>query len=432
MAPVYNKLQQAFCLNLIANSASSKLGSAQKLQRIASREIEAVLSNQRIRELIGSWDVIWGPVVWQHKGGDVADNTMYVARNADTTDGNNEVVVAIAGTNPISWFGWLVEDFKVYKTAPWPFNNHTGDLEPRISEGTATGLDVLFHKMSFNDQTLTEFLTTLSGTPLDITVTGHSLGGALSASTALALADLQGRENEWDPDRNAVVSAVPSAGPTPGTADFAQYYTQRIGTRTNRIWNVLDVVPHAWQINQLVQAPHLYYPYLPPNPLIELAVGAAIVDSKVGGTYIQINEQTPGLPGQVYLDKVYGPESPLTEIEHSLFKVAVNKLIAALGKKEGWPTWKVVLLQRVADWLLKRFQSGKGWLHSIVLPDLEKAVRLGDLGIPEDAKPELVDLVIELNGLLLFLIQAAAQHVVAYPGLMGVNEYKQLADKIQS
>ena len=146
-------------------------------------------------------------------------------------------------------------------------------------------------------------VVTSSSNPVDICVTGHSLGGTLSVALGLALTDLQG--DTWDKNNQAVVSVISSAGATAGDADFAQYYDQRLGTRTNRIWNKIDMVPHAWQSDMLLNIPNLYYPHIVPSALIYVLSDGALVGSKLAGTLKHVNAQSPGLPGQVNLDLIY-------------------------------------------------------------------------------------------------------------------------------
>ena len=108
---------------------------------------------------------------------------------------------------------------------------------------------------------LHEFLAAVlraSGGPLQIAVTGHSKGGALATTLALALRNAQGAvgnvEDRWDPDSKAEVSAYSFAGPTAGNAAFAQLSDQTIGARCRRVVNAHDIVPQAWAIAALANA----------------------------------------------------------------------------------------------------------------------------------------------------------------------------------
>jgi hypothetical protein len=87
---------------------------------------------------------------------------------------------------------------------------------------------------------------------VEVAVTGHSKGGALSSTLALWLAQTQGTDGvapvqRWDPHRQATVRCWSYAGPTAGNATFAELSDSVIGDRCFRFSNTLDMVPHAWQ-----------------------------------------------------------------------------------------------------------------------------------------------------------------------------------------
>ena len=97
--------------------------------------------------------------------------------------------------------------------------------------------------------------------PLDVTVTGHSKGGALAPTVALWLADAlrSGAAGEaWDVKGNAHVSCHAFAGPTPGNAAFAQRLDAMLGAAHHHLRNTNDIVTHAWQDDELRQIPSLY------------------------------------------------------------------------------------------------------------------------------------------------------------------------------
>jgi hypothetical protein len=88
---------------------------------------------------------------------------------------------------------------------------------------------------------------------VEVVVTGHSKGGALSSTLALWLAQTQGTDGvrphlQWDRDRRATVGCWSYAGPTAGNATFATMSDAVIGDRCHRVSNRLDMVPHAWQV----------------------------------------------------------------------------------------------------------------------------------------------------------------------------------------
>ncbi len=109
---------------------------------------------------------------------------------------------------------------------------------------------------------------------VEVAVTGHSKGGALSSTLALWLAQTQGTEDvhplrQWDREHKATVTCWSYAGPTAGNAEFASMSDAVIGERCHRFSNRLDMVPHAWQVRPggrktegfyVENVPHLYGP----------------------------------------------------------------------------------------------------------------------------------------------------------------------------
>lgn len=309
--PKYNDRQIIFALNSIANLPSNRIGPADKLEAEARETITDIFENTEIINLIGKWQLAWGPKVYQRKGPkiiDVADNSMYVAQNLSQP---SQFVVAISGTNPISLFGWLIEDIDISPPVAWPYGERDS-ITGSITNGTNIGMKALLNDMKDNDLTLFKYLASQvsrNDLPLSVTVTGHSLGGALSPVTALALLDSQGvpldEPNGWDPESKSKISVTPSAGPTPGDEVWQEYYDSKLGLHTDRIWNSIDIVPHAWQICMLSKIPAIYTPTIPPPGDISTLVCGAINKSchfqeKNGGkSLVQIRPNVPGLCGKV-------------------------------------------------------------------------------------------------------------------------------------
>jgi hypothetical protein len=103
---------------------------------------------------------------------------------------------------------------------------------------------------------LKDFLRThvASHTDCEVFVTGHSKGGALSSTLALWLADTRGPQadpgEQWNSDPAAPVYAWSFAGPTAGNQEFAIHSDATL-TGCHRIWNRLDIVPHAFVTTEL-------------------------------------------------------------------------------------------------------------------------------------------------------------------------------------
>lgn len=350
----YNRLQQVFCLNWLSNVAGEKIGSAATLTKFANAAVTGTLGDKTVQGLIGTWNLVWGPVVVEPTSGpftQVAANTMFVVSQPGE-NGGMVYVVAIAGTNPISPFGWVVEDFDVSATVPWGtvLNNSAVVSDPAavVSKGTATGIGQLVNNMTSactlpgfsgnNNVTIQQCLAAAvtnapAGGPLEVIFTGHSLGGALSATLALYFADQQGTPY-WDPNFKAIVSALPSAGATPGNTNFAEHYDAVLGSRTNRLWNGLDVIPHAWETDLLQQVPGLYFPYFSPNLALIGLVAATIADASSAATYQQINRQTPPLPGQVMISQLTSSSSA-QDTENALIATLLADIIAVSAHMTG-------------------------------------------------------------------------------------------------
>ena len=110
MSAEYTEQQVIYALNSIANAPSGKHGTVEELGAYAEIVLHRTFNNSAIIDLIGEWEVVWGPKVYQVENSTVADNAMYVARNKTSP---TQYVVAISGTNPISAYGWIVEDFMI-------------------------------------------------------------------------------------------------------------------------------------------------------------------------------------------------------------------------------------------------------------------------------------------------------------------------------
>ena len=120
---------------------------------------------------------------------------------------------------------------------------------------------------------------------VEITVTGHSKGGALAPALALWLAETQGAANDadvrWDPKKDAKVHCVAFAGPSPGNGEFARRFNRAFTDRFDRVVNDKDIVPCAWEPSTLGQIKSLYVP-APACPA-ELAILIESIAQRVEG-----------------------------------------------------------------------------------------------------------------------------------------------------
>jgi hypothetical protein len=282
----------------------------------------------------GEWNLVWGPATTRDRGDLFDSAAMYVVRSRPEPARH---VVVIRGTNPISISDWLWGDFWVWKTAPWP-GDPTGAAQ--VSMSTARGLHQLqamrsgrmmlppakdparpapsqaaldaltsrladFWKLLARDpfawlaDKVAQLTAAVAPAPvpagagldlvallraegaLDVTVTGHSKGGALASTVALWLKDALASADpaeHWDGRRGARVACYAFAAPTPGNGAFAKRVDRVLAGHHHHLRNTNDVVTLAWQADELARIPELYAPRRTVlEPLIPVIV------SRVGG-----------------------------------------------------------------------------------------------------------------------------------------------------
>lgn len=321
----YDEKQGVFCLSYASNIGAPLKGDPCEIAGETAGKLNDLLSKDEAEALIGQWEVVWGPGIFQAPCSEVSDNTMYVAK----TKGNvtpAQYVVAIAGTNGL--YDGLLEDLFLGVVIKWPYA-HPESLTPCIAHGTYLGLHHLQGMRPCTGLpgaglTLLEFL---QGEFRDIKdnaeviITGHSLGGTLSPVLTLWLADIK---PQWDPGDKSLIKTYPSAGAAPGDKDFAAYYDSRLGGEdcayTYRIWNDKDALPHAWNCDDLKKVPYLYTPEIEPNPLVFALFLLAQLNT-MGHNYTQIVKDTKPLPGKTKNHYGKDPfESFLTEMSYQHVK----------------------------------------------------------------------------------------------------------------
>ena len=216
-----------------------------------------------------TWEVVWGPAVFTMPGSLYQDNMMFVAQNqSDKT----QFVVAVRGTNFVSDLDWLMEDLDIFQMMPWP-----AAANAMISESTSIDLQILLAmKDPFSVGTcLLHFLKSQTGPsqPINVCVTGHSLGGCAGGTLALYLKDNRG---QWDKSGTSVVSCITFAAPTAGNAEFAAYSDQQfanngtgkqfpgwaagLGSDFDAVRCTLDVAPMAWTTYAVTVGDNYYPP----------------------------------------------------------------------------------------------------------------------------------------------------------------------------
>ncbi len=299
---------------------------AQELEDLLARRIDFYLGeDSKLTEVIGKWNRVWGPFVYLARPpfNKYATNAIYVAQQG------NKYVIGVAGTNPKSLQNWLIEDLYVAVLADWAdYAENDPQFQPKISMGTKIGLDNLLRPHPGSSTTIIDFLTDLlkeADENIEILLTGASLGGALSPVLALALHE---KKSTWDPNNRARLKVVTFAGPTPGNYYFAERYRLKLGNTTTRIWNSLDIVPHAWNPELLSQIPSLYEPQIPSNPLIEKFVNIGKLLS-IGRYYTHLERLTPPLEGTLRPIE----QTPETSSKQVELDVQLSALKSALAKE---------------------------------------------------------------------------------------------------
>ena len=422
MTTVFNSIQKTYALSTLAGTPSDQHGTVAQLEAYAAKVINATLKDTTAQGLIGQWDLVWGPAVYQTPGSDVADNAFYIAQNSSSP---NEFVIAISGTNPISRYGWIHEDFLINPLQPWPFasGNSAKNSDIKISNGTHLGLTALLALKS-NNQTALEYLATHTSTQgaLEITITGHSLGGALSPAMALAMHDLQNNPVSWDPKGNSQIAVVPSAGPAAGNQAWANYYDQCLASTTTRLWNSIDIVPHAWEVDLLRQIPSLYIPTIAPSSLIEGLTDIAIANSILAGTMLHECSDTPPLAGTVNTNLELTLANIITYLEVALS----NKIIEKVGQLKHWSTLEITLLKDIVDDLIQQLRK-KNAGDKLKINDLHH--HFASFSLKKHATH--AGPIKSIYDFIEFLLQAGYQHTSAYNTLLEITAFTDLVNTLQ-
>lgn len=292
----YDLQQQTFCLSMLTCLSFNITGHSTEAITTKFRTlVENVLRNEATKQLIGTWNLVWGPVVYADAfiGAKASVNSVFIAVPEDHPE---QAVVAIAGTNGISLFSWMIEDFNVREKVAWPYGQTA--LQPHLSKGIAFGLaklQALAEPAGKDGGALTvrDYLRAKPGLT-DVMVTGHSLGGALAAAYSLYLDDTRA---EWDPAQRIALQCLDTAGQTPGDADFSRYFGARLGAATRRIWNRMDVVPHAFHPETLGRIPTLYVPNIASSKRVEKFI-ANLRRETSGNDYLNILPDAEGFPSR--------------------------------------------------------------------------------------------------------------------------------------
>ncbi|MFA6060252.1 MAG: hypothetical protein WC756_18775 [Taibaiella sp.] len=273
----YSLEAQIHSLSSMSNAAFDlQEASLSALQTLTTTIVTNALADTIIQGCIGNWQLVWGPIVFSNNPNAatvVADNTMMLLYNP-SPDGQtqDQFVIAIAGTNAVSMYGWFQEDFGVNTLVQWEsiVNKDVNKLffTPSIAAGTNKGLQALLTMQDSSGSTMLQALNTYvqtnSITNASVAVAGHSLGGALSPVMAMYMQDTQ---STWNTVSGSIttITTWPTAGPTPGNADFATYVQDNMGANYNSKYNNIDVIPQAWMYSSFENIPSIYPEITPPE-----------------------------------------------------------------------------------------------------------------------------------------------------------------------
>lgn len=323
MSNTYSQANQIHALSLAANAAFGKtFSSFDVMQQYVQTVITTVLTDDQgpataTNNYLGSaaagtnWIPVWGPFVFSNDPNAVkvvCDNTMALFYNAS----QKLFVVAIAGTNADSTYDWSTEDFEVGTMVAWNTvsPNTQAPATAEIATGTSVGLNNLLKLADNNGNNVVaaikNYLNTLGSTNgITVAVCGHSLGGALTPVMALYLFENVAQWNQSSQVNS--IGAYPTAGPTPGNADFATYYNNLVDNNTtpnpiaftfSYIYNTIDMVPQAWQLTNIMNVPFLYDSYQnsqgkPADAMIGAVVSGVICSSfNTSGLHPKTNNYT--------------------------------------------------------------------------------------------------------------------------------------------
>ncbi|KAH0828915.1 hypothetical protein J3R83DRAFT_2336 [Lanmaoa asiatica] len=275
-----------FASTLVHDASGTETDLQGWLQKSLQRLLPEIGEPQENGQTNG-WTLAWGPVAWKAKPDDDSggpDLVWYVAHKSlkleNETTPRSTYVIAIAGTQMRSLHTWFssnidvatVIDFKTWASTlrsdsdlNLPIANVKSG-KPYIARGTARTvwriLTVPAPDATPAPQTLFQFLESRrqSDSDLRLIITGHSLGGALTPTLALALT-----EAKVIPHSNILTYFI--AGPSPGNDAFARLFANTFQAvpknpeererRKYKVWNLnlvneRDPVPQAWSSDELM------------------------------------------------------------------------------------------------------------------------------------------------------------------------------------
>lgn len=239
MSVCTNIYQQIFCLSMKICSAAKDIGTATELSATLNANMAAFIADPDFANS-DSWELAWGPQVWQAPCSTVVDQAVAVCYNST----QNIYVVPIAATNPNSPYDVFFEDLAVPPGYMHPIGGGAGN----VSAGNWAALQAL---LSLEDgaTTLGAFLAGKANADATLVFCGHSLGGGLTPLLAYSLYPAGTASGGWK-----AVHSYPTAGPATADATFAAAFAKAFPVVSGtgyQMWNAnqynaRDIVPNAW------------------------------------------------------------------------------------------------------------------------------------------------------------------------------------------
>ncbi len=302
----FNIDQQMLTLSYISYTGYCLTGSDKhNARKIAPKIVEDLALELPTAD---KWRLVWGPAVSELFLSIFDDNMAYVVQHMDKP---NCFAVVFRGTNPVSLSNWIDEDFFVFRKDPWMLGNKKIP-GAKISRGTHLAMKKVKNLEAPSGcpgagTTMLQFLRIQSETqtkPLEVYVTGHSLGGTLSATYGLFLKQSSGNKDipvkeQWDPTGKAKIIVKAFAGATAGNKGFAEYSDSLLDKKAmNRIGNSLDLVPNAWNRDTVKKWPDIFKPVAKPNWFFDIFIFQAKIAAALTD-YTQPQADTPLLQGSL-------------------------------------------------------------------------------------------------------------------------------------
>jgi len=160
------------------------------------------------------WKIVWGPASFSAVSPGLDDALMYVAQSAD----QQNLAIAIRGTNPISLTDWVFGDFMVTHQVPWDYGNPASIQKAKISASSALGLGIL-KRLRWDDAVLRATLS--APRPASFEGWLHAANARLQSSTAASalqkFASNLGSAQPENFDPLSLLQELPATQPATGT-----------------------------------------------------------------------------------------------------------------------------------------------------------------------------------------------------------------------